>query len=96
MRDTSFHSFNSQQYCDVRQYKLSRSHLQDGAQELYSKTQVEAKAPAFEREVAELFQKLVEVTTTRDVLGHQIQNVPQLEAEVANLKHANSVQLRAH
>ena len=50
-------------YCDVRQHQLGRlSHLWDGARELHSKAQVEAKAPALEREVAELLQKLAEAT----------------------------------
>ena len=64
--------------------------------ELYSKAQDEAKVLALEREVAELRQKLDEVTRARDVLRHQIKKVPQMEAEVANLKHANSVQLSIH
>ena len=64
--------------------------------ELYSKAQDEAKVPPSERVVVELCQKLVEVTRARDVLGHQIKKVPQLEAEVANLKHANNVQLSIH
>ena len=64
--------------------------------ELYSKAQDEAKAPTLEREVAELRQKLAEVTRACDVLGHQIKKVSQLEVEVANLKHAGSVQLSVH
>ena len=84
-------------YCDVQQHQLSRlSHLWDGVRELYSKAQDEAKTPALEREVAKLFQKLAEVTRVCDVLGHQLKKVPQLEAEVAYLKHANNVQLRIH
>ena len=46
--------------------------------------------------MAELCQKLVEVTSACNVLGYQIKKVPQLEAKVANLKHANSVQLKIH
>ena len=58
-------------YCDVQQHQLSRlSHLWDGARELYSKAQDEANALALEREVAELRQKLAEVTRARNVLGH--------------------------
>ena len=84
-------------YCDIRQHQLSRlSHLWDGARELYSKAQDEANAPALERKVAELHQKLVKVTRARDVLGYQIKKVLQLEAKVANSKHANSVQLSIH
>ena len=79
-------------YCDAQQHQLSQlSHLWDGAQELYSKVQDEGKVLALEREVAELRQKLAEVTRAHDVLGHQIKKVSQLEAEVANLKHANKV-----
>ena len=74
-------------YCDVQQHQLSwLSHLWDGARELHSKAQVEAKAPALEREVAELCQKLAEATRARDVLGNQIRKIPKLEAEVADLK----------
>ena len=84
-------------YCDVRQHELSQlSHLWDGVWELYSKAQDEAKTPALEREVDELRQKLAEVTRVCDVLGHQLKKVPRLEAEVADLKHANNVQLRIH
>ena len=63
---------------------------------MYSKAQDEAKAPTLEKEVAELHHKLVEVTKARNVLGHQIKKVPQLEAKVASLKHANNVQLSIH
>ena len=78
-------------YCDVRKHQLTWfSHLRDDARELYSKAQEEAKALALEREVDELLQKLSEVTRARDVLGHQIKKVPQLEAEVANLSMLTS------
>ena len=84
-------------YYDVRQHQLSRlSHLRDGARELYFKAQDEAKAPTLEKEVAELGQKLAEVTKARNMLGHQNKKVSQLKAEVADLKHANNVQLRIH
>ena len=82
---------------DVRKHQLTwLSHLWDDARELYSKAQEEAKALALEREVDELRQKLAEVTRARDVLGHQIKKVSRLEAEVANLKHANIVRLSIH
>ena len=48
---------------------------EDGVRELYSKAQDEAKAPALEREVAELRQQLVEVIRARDVVRHQIKKV---------------------
>ena len=46
--------------------------------------------------MAELRQKLAEVIRAHDVLEHQIKKVSQLEAEVANLKDANRVQLSIH
>ena len=79
-------------YYDARQHQLSRlSHFLDDAWDLYSKAQDEAKFPTLEKEVVELRQKLAEVTKARNVLGHQITKVPQMEVEVANLKHANSI-----
>ena len=84
-------------YCDVRQHQLTWiSHPRDDVLEIYSKAQHEAKAPALERKVAELRQKLAKVTRAHDVLGHQIKKVLRLEAEVANLKHANIVRLSIH
>ena len=32
----------------------------------------------------------------RDVLGNQIRKIPQLEAEVADLKQVNSLHLKIH
>ena len=84
-------------YCDPWQYQLSRlSHLQDGAQDLYSKAQAESRIPDLENEVFELLQKLFEASKAREVLRNQIKKILQLEAEVANLKHTNIVQHSVH
>ena len=74
-------------YCDAQQHQLSRlSHLSDDARVLYSKALDEAKVPTLERAVAELRQKLAEVTKSYDMLGNQIKKVRRLETEVASLQ----------
>ena len=84
-------------YCDVQQHQLNRlSHLWDEARDLYSKEQVESRIPDLEKEVTGLCQKLSEASKAHEVLGNQIKKIPQLEAKVANLKHANAVQHSVH
>ena len=84
-------------YCDARQHQLSRlSHLQNGAQVLYSKAQAKSRILDLENEVTKLRQKLSEASKVHEVRGNQINNIPQLEAKVANLKHANVVQCSVH
>ena len=58
--------------------------------------QAEFKVPRLEEGVSELCWKLFEVTKARDALGNQVKKIPQLEAEVANLKHSNAVQRSVH
>ena len=84
-------------YCDAWQHQLSRlSHIWDRAWDLYSKAQVDSRIPNLEKDVTELRQKLSKTSKAREVLGNQIKKIPQLEAEVANLKHANDVQNSIH